>query len=127
MDIRTVEARRDAVLEAMRGIRALRPGTVTEQFLPVRHRGQREPVRRGPYYLWQYYEQGRPVRQRLTSPEAVAQARAEVEAHRRFQALCQEFEELTRLLGQLERESQTGDVAQAVKKKPKRPSSRTRR
>src|SRR3990172_7681988 len=126
MDLKTVEARRDAVLEAMRSIRSLRPGTVTEQFLPVNHKGQSEPVRRGPYYLWQYYDEGRPRRQRLTSPEAVEQARAEVEAHRRFVAFCKEFEELTRTLGQLERGLSARDEGEEVKKKPKRPSNRTR-
>jgi hypothetical protein len=83
----------------------------------VPRKGKSEPVRRGPYYLWQYYEQGHPVRQRLTSPEAVAQARAEVEAHRRFQALCKELEELTHTLGELERRLDPNDTGQDVKKK----------
>jgi hypothetical protein len=119
-----LEARREAVLEQMRALRSMRPGTVSEQFLEVPHKGQARPVRRGPYYLWQYYEAGRPMRQRLTSPEEVERARADVDAHRRFTALCREFEALTRQLGELEREL---PEAPELKKKSKLPSNKTKR
>ena len=54
MDIGSVERRREQVLEAMRDIRAMRPGAVSEQFLKIRVKGKDEPVERGPYFLWQY-------------------------------------------------------------------------
>ncbi len=112
--IESLEAQREKVLEAMRTIRAMRPGAVSEQMLKVKHKGKKKPVLRGPYYLWQYYEQGKPVRQRLRSAQDVARAREEVANYKRFIALCKEFEALTRRLGELERKD-TAEV-EAVKR-----------
>lgn len=119
MDIAAIEEQRNKILQAMGAIRSLRPGTVTEQFLKVPHKGKKEPVERGPYFLWQYYEQGKPVRRRLTSDAEVERARREVDNARRFGELCRQFEQLTRQLGELERERATS--VEAVKKKPKSP------
>ena len=125
MNINTVLERREKVLAQMRGMRTMRPGTVSEQFLKVPHKGKKEPVLRGPYYLWQYYEDGKPRRQRLTTEEELEQVREDVANHKRFVALCKEFEGLTQQLGQLER-AQQADM-ERTKKKPKSPSRRTRK
>jgi ribosomal protein S10 len=124
MDIAAIESRRKRILDDMESIRAMRPGTVTEQFLLVPHKGKEEPVRRGPYYLWQFYEQGKPVRRRVAGEE-LAQAQFEVCNHKRFLALCKEYEELTERLGQLEREA--ADAEEAVKKKPKSKLPKTKK
>ena len=126
MDIGSVERRREQVLDAMRGIRAMRPGAVSEQVLKIRLKGKKGPVERGPYFLWQYYEGGKPVRQRLKSPDAIERARNEVACHKRFLELCREFQELTGQLGQLEHDKDAAD--EAGKKSPKsRRKSRPRR
>ena len=41
---RTLEEKRERVLEQMRAIRSMRPGSVTEQYLKVTHKGKRKPV-----------------------------------------------------------------------------------
>lgn len=123
MSITVIEEQRDKILQAMRSIRSMRPGAVSKQLLKVKHKGKKDPVERGPYFLWQYYDQGKPVRRRLTSDEEVRRAISDVDNYKRFDQLCRQFEELTRLLGQAERE-QAG-AQEALKKKSKsKPNSR---
>ena len=118
-----VERRREEILKEMRAIRAMRKGSVMEQYLPVKQREKTEPVLRGPYWLYTRKEKGRTVGRRLSREEAEG-VRGEVEAGHRFQALCREYEELTERLGELERE-----LAKAGREKKRRRSrsSKTRR
>ena len=55
---RTLEEKRERVLEQMRAIRSMRPGSVTEQYLKVTHKGKRKPVMRGPYWVYTRKEAG---------------------------------------------------------------------
>lgn len=100
--VQELERRRNDVLERMRAIRSVRRGTVNEQYLNVRHKGQSQPGRCGPYYVLSRKEGGRTVSQRLPAAQ-VEQVRGDVAAHRRFVELCQEYERLTEQLGQVER------------------------
>ena len=92
---RTLEEKRERVLEQMRAIRSMRPGSVTEQYLKVTHKGKRKPVMRGPYWVYTRKEGGKTVGQRLSREDA-EQVKKDIEAHRKFVALCKEFETLTR-------------------------------
>lgn len=123
--IKGIEKRRREILREIGGIRSMRRGSVSEQFLKVPHKGKRDPVVRGPYYVFSRHEKGKGTRSyRLTSRDEVESARRDVDAHKRFQELCREYEELTEELGRMERslgESSPG-------KKPRRlRSRRTRR
>jgi len=122
MDLHALECKRLEILEAMSRIRCMRPGSLSEQYLKVRIKGRKEPVLRGPYFLWQYYEGNKPVRKRLTSPEQVGQARQEIANHKRFLELCRQFEDLTRQLGQAEREQDASQeaVKKGLKSRPRR-------
>jgi hypothetical protein len=115
--IQAIEKRREEILEEMRGIRAMERGSITEQYLKVRHKGKKEPVSRGPYYLISRRGEKKTVGRRLSGAEELARARAEVEAHRRFRELCREYEELTERLGELCR---LGADAEAAEKKRRR-------
>ncbi len=99
-----LEARRSSILEEMRSIRSLKRGSITEQFLNVRHKGIREAVSRGPYYVFSRREGNKTSSRRLSISE-LEQARKDIEAHRRFVELCREFEILTERLGEAERKS----------------------
>ena len=71
----------------MRSIRTMKRGTVSVRYEKVRHRGNPEPVLRGPYGLFVRQEGGHSVGRRLHSPAEIAQAREEVAAYERFQGL----------------------------------------
>ncbi len=119
--VQEIEKRRKEILREMGGIRSMRRGSVSEQFLKVPHKGKKEPVLRGPYYVFSRHEKGKATRsQRLTSSKEVEEARRDVEAHKRFRELCREYEELTEELGELER----GSGESSPEKKPRKPPSR---
>jgi hypothetical protein len=119
--INDLEAKRDAILQEMRSISSLRRGNISEQFLKVRHRGFREPVLRGPYYVLLRRDGKKVISQRVSSGSELAQARADVESYKRFVALCREFEVLTEQLGELQRES---SVIGQEKKRHRLPSNK---
>ena len=122
--VKDLESRREAILEEMRAIRSMKRGTINEQFLKVPHKGRKEPVLRGPYYMFTRREGGRTVGKRLTTPAELAQVRADLAAHKRFIALCKEFGELTEKLGELERLGKDDDQK---KKRRSSPSNKTRK
>jgi hypothetical protein len=124
MDIRTIEAKRRAVLNQMLELRSMRPGSVSEQYMAKKGKGAKRGERSGPYYVWCRYVDGRYLSQRLRSPEEVAQAYVDVDNRKRFETLCNEFEELTERLGELERQRAASN--EAVKKglKPRRNAPR---
>lgn len=104
--IKEIEKRRKGILKEMEMIRSMRRGRVNEQYLKVPHKGKKEPVLRGPYYVFSRHQKGKGTKSyRLTSPEEVGNARKDVAAHKRFLELCREYEELTERLGRLEREA----------------------
>jgi len=119
MDISQLEARRQAIIEEIRSIDSMRRGTVNEQFFQFQRKGSKALTRQGPYYVWTRSEGGRTVSQRLTSAEAVEQARADVAAYKRFQALCGEFVDVTSKLGVMKR------TTEQEKKRLKSGSSKT--
>ena len=91
MDTTTVK-RREEILEEMRRISRMRQGCLSQQHYRV---GQGKYQRRqGPYHVLQGWQDGHHWSTRVSKDE-VAQVREDVEAYERFQALCQEFTELT--------------------------------
>jgi len=121
-EINKIEKRRDAILEQMQGIRSMERGSITEQYLKVAHKGKKEPVRKGPYYVFSRREGNKTVGYRLKTPEELTRARWDVEAHKEFRKLCRQFEELTEQLGRLSRDE---GVEGKGKKKRRSPSNRT--
>jgi len=117
-----IETRRKQILEEISGIRAMRKGSVIEQYLKVRKKGKKEPVLMGPYSLYTRKEKGKTVGQRLSTQEAM-RYKAEVDAFHRFRSLCEEYAEFTERLGELQRKA-TGPLE---KKLSRRPSKKTPR
>jgi hypothetical protein len=103
--LQQLEAQRLAILDSLKSIRSMRRGSITEQFFPVRRQGQKQTVRRGPYYVFTRHRGSKTVSRRLTTLEALQQAREDVEAFKNFQALCRDYERLTEKLGAIERET----------------------
>lgn len=117
-----IEGRRHEILEEMDAIRSMERATLNEQMLPVKHKGKKKPVLRGPYYVLARWENGK-THSRRVPREELAQVKQDVANHKHFMALSKEFEDLTQQLGQLER-AQEADK-ETVKKKPKSPSHKT--
>jgi hypothetical protein len=122
--IQDIERRRKAILGELAGIRSLEQATLTEQMVPVRRKGSKESEVRGPYYVLARWVNGKTKSRRVSGAE-LAHVQQQVGNHKRLQALCKEFADLTERLGQLEREQV--DASEAVKKKPASPSRRTRK
>ena len=92
--------------------------------MKVQLKSREEPVRRGPYYVLSRREGKQTVSRRLRSEEEIEEARRQVAEHKRFRELCEEFEQLTEKLGELEGE---GKSLEPKKKRHRSPSSRTAR
>jgi len=120
--IKQIEEAREAILEEMRSIRSMKKGSVTEQFLKVKHKGKKEPVLRGPYFVFTRKEGKKTVGYRLRTAAEQEAVRADVDAHKRFVALCRQFEDLTEKLDELEHDESS---IRQEKKRRSSPSSRT--
>ncbi len=101
--IQEIEARRNAILEELRSIRSMRRGTINEQYFNVHRKGKNKIIQQGPYYVLSRREGEKTVSKRLTSSSDLEQARRDVAMHKKFVALCREFEQLTTMLGEMER------------------------
>ncbi len=119
-----IERRRQTILKEMDGIRSMERASLKEQMLPIKHKGEQEPVLRGPYYVLARWVAGK-TRSRRVGREELEQVKRDVANHKRFMGLCKEFEELTERLGQLERQAAASQ--EGIKKKPKSRSKRTRK
>lgn len=109
--IAEIEQRRKLVLAQMGALRSMRAAALSEQMLPVAHKGHKEPAMRGPYYVLSRRVEGKTHSQRVR-PEELDQVRKDVANHKKFLALCREFEELTERLGAMERETTASDEAE---------------
>ena len=123
MTVQEVEDRRERCLARMRSIRSMRRGTINEQFVPRSHKGKKTGELRGPYYVLSRHVRGKTVSERVR-PDELAQARADVEQHKAFVELCEEFVSLTAQLSVLERAQPALDQE---KKRRKSSSNRTAR
>lgn len=99
-EIERLEKRRIQIIRQISSIRTMRKGSVTEQYLKVPRKGQREPALKGPYFLYTRKEKGKTVGRRL-SKEKADQFRQQVEAFHRFQALGKEYAEISERLADL--------------------------
>lgn len=121
-NVRQVDARRKAILKEVNAMRSMKKGSINEQWFPVIRHGKKTDLMRGPYPVLTYKANNKTVSRRLSSKSELQHARRAVDNHKRFVALCKEFEQLTEQLGELERERPDLD---ALKKTPKSPSSKT--
>jgi hypothetical protein len=109
-----LETQRDKILKEIREIRAMRKGSVTEQYLKVKQQDQEEPALRGPYYLYSRKEKGKTVGRRLKKDE-VPRYQEEVDNFHYFQSLCDEYAQTTEKLGDIEQE-----ISEEVEKKQRK-------
>jgi quinol monooxygenase YgiN len=98
--------RREEILEEMRQISRMRRGCLSRQHYRV---GQGKNQRRqGPYHILQGWQDGEHWSARVSKDE-LEQVREDVKAYERYQALCQEFAELTEKAADAEADSKKND------------------
>ncbi len=119
-EIKEIEGRRARILDEMKNIHSMRRGTVNEQYFQKKLKNKPTTVTQGPYYVFTKSVGGQTKSYRLKKGAEVEQAKKDVSAHKKFCALCREFEELTERLGQLQRLSQPSEQ----KKKRSKPLSK---
>ena len=123
--IQELESRRKQVLQELSAIRSLRKGNLNEQWFPIVRNGKKTKKLRGPYFVWSYKVGKKTVSERFKDEQGIALARQDAANYRRFRELCGELEKLIAELGQAERPEAASE--QAVKKRLKSRSSRTRK
>jgi hypothetical protein len=104
-----LEQQRQGLLNQLAELRELRRGSLTEQFLTVKH-ADGSQVKRGPYPLLTRKEANKTVSVRLTDPSLVPLYRQQIQAMRQFEGVVDQLVRLGEQLGDLA-------VAQVVQKK----------
>lgn len=97
-----IEKEREEVLQKIRAIRSMEPGTLSEQFVERTSRGKKTGEMRGPYYLLSRNIEGKTVSRRVNR-KGLERIRADIANYREFTRLCREYVRLTELLGNVER------------------------
>ena len=104
-----LEQQRQGLLRQLADLRELRRGSLTEQFLTVKH-ADGSQVKRGPYPLLTRKEANKTVSVRLTDPSLVPLYRQQIQAMRQFEGVVDQLVRLGEQFGDLA-------VAEAVQKK----------
>ena len=108
-DYPNLEHQRQALLQQLSGLHELRRGSLTEQFLVVKHTdGSR--VKHGPYPLLTRKQGNKTVSLRLTDPQLVPLYRQQIQAMRQFQSVMDQLVRIGEQLSDL-------SVAEVVQKK----------
>ena len=104
-----LEQQRQGLLRQLADLRELRRGSLTEQFLTVRH-ADGSSVKRGPYPLLTRKQASKTVSVRLTDAALVPLYRQQIQAMRQFEGVVDQLVRLGEQLGDLA-------IAEAVQKK----------
>jgi len=104
-----LEQQRQSLLRQLADLRELRRGSLTEQFLTIKH-ADGSKVRRGPYPLLTRKEAKKTVSVRLTDPTLVPLYRQQIQTMRQFESVVDQLVRVGEQLGDLE-------VAEVAQKK----------
>jgi hypothetical protein len=104
-----LEQQRQGLLRQLAELRELRRGSLTEQFLTVKH-ADGSKVRRGPYPLLTRKEAQKTIPVRLSDPALVPLYRRQLQAMRQFETVVDQLVRVGEQLGELA-------VAEVVQKK----------
>ena len=104
-----LDQQRQGLLDRLANLRELRRGSLTEQFLTVKH-ADGSTAKHGPYPLLTRKVAGKTVSVRLTEPALVPLYRQQLQAMRQFEGVVDQLVRLGEQLGDLA-------VAEVVQKK----------
>ncbi len=88
------EQKRESLKKEIIKIGRMRRGSVSEQFVPVQHKGKKTPVLKGPYYVYTAKHKGKSIGKHLKVGSELEKYRREVNNYHRFQQLISEFVEI---------------------------------
>ena len=117
-----LRTRRERLLAELSELDQVRRGSVVKQYVEAVHKDGTK-VRRGPYWLYSYKEQGKTESRRIKAPHEVKKYRRQIEAFRRFERIMRD---LVRVGEELSDVALAGEDA-VVKKTPRSSSSGTKR
>jgi len=103
------EQHRQTLLRQLTDLRELRRGSLTDQFLSVKH-ADGSKVKRGPYPLLTRKQANKTVSVRLTDPDTVPLYRKQIQAMRQFESVVEKLVQVGEQLSDLA-------VAEVVQKK----------
>jgi hypothetical protein len=106
--IEQLESQRQKILQELGALRAIRRGTISQQFVDTIDKDGTKK-RRGPYALYTYKEKGKTVSRRLTTPRQVELCQAQIEAYRRYEQLTTQLLEIGEQISNL---TLSGEVEQ---------------
>src|SRR5215831_10184322 len=95
-----LEQQRQGLLRQLSDLRELRRGSLTEQFLTVKH-ADGSSVRRGPYPLLTRKDAHKTVSVRITDPALVPLYRQQIQTMRQFESVVQQLAQVGEQLGDL--------------------------
>lgn len=95
-----LEQQRQALLRQLSDLRELRRGSLTEQFLTVKH-SDGSKVRRGPYPLLTRKDANKTISVRLTDPALVRLYRQQIQTMRAFESVVAQLARVGEQLGDL--------------------------
>lgn len=87
-----IQIRRKQILVEMAQIDSMEKGRLTEEYRDSYKDGK--PIRLGPYFKHQRWEDGKNISRRIPSPK-VGELRKAVEGYHRFESLTSEYVQLT--------------------------------
>lgn len=94
MNVQEIIERRNAVAREISEVRFMQKGTISYQRVPRTVNGRKTGAMRGPYPVLTWKHRGKTRSLRLKTEEELQWAEQAVANHRRFAALCREYEEL---------------------------------
>lgn len=89
--IEKLQQKRESLEKEIIKIGHMRRGSVSEQFVPVKHKGKKAPVLRGPYYVYTAKQKGKSIGKHLKVGPELEKYRREVNNYHRFQQLISEL------------------------------------
>ncbi len=96
-EVHDLERRRQELLQQMAQIGDMRRGSVNKQYFEVQQLGRKEPLRRGPYYVFSCKVQGKTCSRRVRGAE-VEKLQREVDNFHHYQQLSRELMEVNERL-----------------------------
>ena len=86
-----LEKKRESLKMEIIKIGDMRRGSVSQQFVPVQHKGEKMPILKGPYYVYTAKQKGKSIGKHLKVGPELEKYRREVNNYHRFQQLIREL------------------------------------